>query len=566
MPLPDAMRCIRFEDFDMTFPFRPAAVLAAAVALTACAGLPRERGYAQTDALVHTRLDAAPDWSAQLAPDATPFQVPTEPLTAAAAVRLAFRHNPRVRQAYASLGLGRAELEDARRIGNPTFGYARLSPRDGEGSEITRSIGVGLGDLLLLSSRTRFANGELDRLQQRAASDLLDLAGDVESAWYGSVGADQIDAMRHLVADAGEQSAELAQRFFDAGNINRLQLEQELAAAAQARIAAVRADVEALRARAALAGLLGVPSSEPWQTVRQLPAPPSTTLDVETLTALALDQRFDLAAARQDVALREDVLGVTRRWRWLGGVELGYERETEADGGVKRGPSMVLGLPIFNQGQGAIARADAQLLDARAQLDARVLDIRNAVQQGVARVTLAHDIAERYRQILVPRREAIVERTQEQVNFMLRGVFELIAAKQDEYDAYQEYLEAVRDYWVARAELRHVVGGRLPDDDMPALPAVGIDAILPAEEAAPMDHSQHGMSTDTSPDAETLDPHAGHHMPEAQSEEAAPMDHSQHEMPTDTPASGKTDPHAGHHMPEAESGKAQSDEAHDHDH
>ena len=32
---------------------------------------------------------------------------------------------------------------------------------------------------------------------------------------------------------------------------------------------------------------------------------------------------------------------------------------------------------------------------------------------------------------------------------MLIGAFELIAIKQDEYDTYQGYLEAIGDYWVA---------------------------------------------------------------------------------------------------------------------
>lgn len=513
----------------MPSPFRSVVAFAAAAALVGCASLPRERGYAQTDALVQARLDAAPTWSAQLVSDPIAPDIPQAPLDAAAAVRVAFEHNPRVRQAYARLGLGRAEMEDARRIGNPTFGYARLSPPDGEGHEITRSLGLDLGDLLLLASRKRFADGELDRLQLDAASDLLQLASEVESAWYASVGAAQIAAMRDLIAQSAEHAADLAQRFFDAGNINRLQLEQERAAAAQARIASVRAAVDALRVRAALADVLGLPASGQWTTLRELPAPPATLFDADALTALALEQRLDLAAAHRDVALREDALGVARRWRWLGGVELGYERESDADGGVKRGPSLALGLPIFNQGQGSIARADAQLLDARAKLDAQRLDIRNAVHHGVARVALAREIAERYREALVPGREAIVARTQEQVNFMLRGVFELIAAKQDEYDAYQEYIEAVRDYWIARAELRHLVGGRLPDDAAPAQPGIGIAPMLPVEEAAPMDHSQHhGMTAPETPSPEAVDPHAGHRMPASPPDASTRHEHHRH--------------------------------------
>lgn len=443
-----------------------ATALAAAIALTGCASLPRERGYQQTGDLVAARLGAAPAWSALAADPGSPIpppEIPVEPLSADRAIRLAFLHNPRIREEYARLGLGRAELEEARRIANPSFGYARLDRRSGDGAQITRSLSLSFADLLLLPARKRFAEGELQRLQQTVAAALLGLASAVEVAWCEAVGAYQIAAMRDAVAKAAEHSADLAQRFFDAGNINRLQLEHEHAAATQARIAAVRAAADALRSRSALAGLIGLPADAGWTTIERLPMPSGKTWSEDEIVRLALGQRLDLAAARQEVVLREDALGVARRWRWLGAVELGFEGEREPDGGLIRGPSLSLQLPIFNQGQGAIARAQAELADARARLDGLDLTIRNETRLGMDRLAVTRDIAERYRSVLVPRREAIVAHAQEQVNFMLLGVFELILAKQQEYDAYQEYVEAVRDYWIARAELRRVVGGRLPD-------------------------------------------------------------------------------------------------------
>jgi cobalt-zinc-cadmium efflux system outer membrane protein len=44
---------------------------------------------------------------------------------------------------------------------------------------------------------------------------------------------------------------------------------------------------------------------------------------------------------------------------------------------------------------------------------------------------------------------------------MLLGVYQLLLAKQAEVNAYREYIEAVRDYWIARSELEHALGGRL---------------------------------------------------------------------------------------------------------
>jgi len=544
----------------MRFPLRPATALVAAIALAGCVSLPRERGYAQTGDLIKARLDMAPTWSPDTAnagaPAAVP-DIPTAPLSVDQSIQLAFVYNPRIREEYARLGLGRAEVEDARRVANPRFGYAKLNPSHGGGTQITRSVSLSVTDLLLLPARKRFAEGELDRLQKAVAAELLNLATAVEVAWFASVSANQVAAMRDVVAKAAEHSAELAQRFFDAGNINRLQLEQELAAAALARIAAVRATADALRARSELASLIGLPSEATWTTVAQLPAPSASGFTADQLVPLALEQRLDLAATQREVALREDALGVTRRWRWLGAIEVGYERESEVDGGVMRGPSLSLELPIFNQGQGAVTRAQAALIDARARLDALVLSVHNQARLGTEQLGLTRDIAERYRTALVPRREAIVARTQEHVNFMLKGVFELILARQQEYDAYQEYLEAVRDYWTARAELRRVVGGRLPDDDAILEPTIGVDAILPTESAPTMDHSKHampssaGVSSDAdaraqpaSPTPATDDPHAGHRMP--------------------TPAkAAASDPQAGHRMPMPKETKPSMPKAHD---
>lgn len=470
------------------FPTRSAA-LAAAMLLAGCAGLPRERGYAQTGDVLRERVGTAPDtasWATPAAPE-----IPAEPLSAERALALAYVHNPRVRETYARLGLGRAELEEARRLANPTFGFARLRPEGGGATKITRSLSLPFADLLLLPARKRFAEAELARVQDEVAGELLELSVEVEAGWYEAVGARQVADMREVVAKAAEASAELAQRFFDAGNITRLQLEQERAAATQARIEATRAIAEALKARSELAGLIGLPADAAWTLETRLPAPPATAVAAPDLMPRALEQRLDLQAARKAVAQREDMLGVTRRWRWLGEVEIGYEQEREEDG-VSQGPTLEIGLPIFQQGQAASAKASAELVQARAELDALALGVQNDALLAVQQLNVAREVAEQYRNTLIPAREAIVARTQEEVNYMLVGVFELLLAKREEYDAYQEYLEAVRDYWIARAKLRGAVGGALPDDGADLQPTLGVDAVLPSDEAPAMDHSNHG--------------------------------------------------------------------------
>ena len=44
---------------------------------------------------------------------------------------------------------------------------------------------------------------------------------------------------------------------------------------------------------------------------------------------------------------------------------------------------------------------------------------------------------------------------------MLKGTYDLLLAKQNEVAVERSYIEAWRDYWIARAELKRVVGGNL---------------------------------------------------------------------------------------------------------
>lgn len=490
---------------------RLSVAMAALVTLSACA-LPRERGYLEMRTWVEDASGHRPP--APRALGSAP--VPARPVTAADAVRLALLHHPRVRSAFADIGMARGDWEDAARLSNPSFAFLSLAPTDGA-STITRALAMSLSDALLLPARKRFASGELERAQAVAAAELLELAYEAESAWYEAVGAAQIAAMRAIVAKSANAAESLALRFFEAGNISRLQLELERAAAAQARIEAIDASAAALRARASLAAFIGQRSSGPWTLADKLSAPPDARFDVDQLIARALDQRLDLRAARQAVRVREDALKSTRRWRWLGAVEVGGEREREASGERLSGPSVQVEVPLFSQSQGQLERAQAELHAARATLDGLLVEVHNDAASAVDALDAARDIADRYARELVPQREAIVARTQEEVNFMLVGVFDLLQAKQQEYDAYQAYLEAVRDYWIARARLRRAVGGRLPDDDAIGPGTLGVDAVLP--EAAHDPHAGHGSSS-----GRDVDPHAHHHRHERADE---PRDESQ---------------------------------------
>ena len=51
---------------------------------------------------------------------------------------------------------------------------------------------------------------------------------------------------------------------------------------------------------------------------------------------------------------------------------------------------------------------------------------------------------------------------------MLKGVYDLLLAKQNEILARRGYIEALKDYWIAWVNLERATGGKLPEVKTPA--------------------------------------------------------------------------------------------------
>ena len=483
-------------------------VFSVLVTLVGCASVPRDLGHDDVADFIAKR--GLPSVSPDAETAALLASLLAEPLSPQAAVHVALLQNPRVRLVYSKLGFAAADIYEAGRLSNPGFSVGALDSSEG-GTLLTFGLAQSFTDLLTLPARSRLAEAEFERLKRAIAAEVFNLAADVEAAYYRFVATEQIAAMRAAITEAAQASAELASRFHDAGNINRLELALEQAAASEARLALVQARSEVTAARAELGQLLGVPADVEWAVMEGLPMPLETEDDLKALVALAFDSRLDLDAAVRNVERLADSLGVTRTFRWLGGIEVGIEHEREPSGESLTGPTLSLELPIFNQNADEVTRAEAALMAAEAELRALHLGVGREVQLAYADVLAARRRIEEYRQTLIPLREDIVQRTQEQVNYMLMGVFELLRAKEQTYDAYEGYLEAVGDYWLARVELKRAVGTSLPSD------AVVNDRRLDAK-ALTTPESTSGMSGS----------HEGHRMEE--DVEAPPMDHSGHQM------------------------------------
>jgi cobalt-zinc-cadmium efflux system outer membrane protein len=438
------------------------AILAGGIVLSGCASGPPHRGSDGVSSLVAARGLPPLTWASG---NAARLPSPDGPVSRSDALKLAFANNAQVRELYAQLGVASADVVEASRLPNLRLGYADLRPEGGGLSQITRSISFEFTNALLLPSRTRLARAEFQRSQEVVADALLDLSARVEQAWFEAVSARQVAELRELAGSASDASSEMAQRLYDAGNLSPKGLALESAAASEQRVEAARAKAGATRARETLAQLMGLSTRGAWQVPSRLPALDAVAgFDEAALLKLAETQRLDLSAAHRQLANGKDFASTTRAWRWVGDIEGGYERESDTDGSRLRGPSLSLRLPIFDQNQSGVMRADAQVEMAQAHFDDLELRVKNEVANDLDQLASAREVAEAYRTAVLPQRERLVSSTQEEHNFMLVGVFELLQARRSQLDAYESYVESVRDYWLARTSLRKSVGGVLPGE------------------------------------------------------------------------------------------------------
>lgn len=447
-----------------------AVAVVGALALIGCASVPADAGFPDVEALGGKRAGAQLRWIKGIAEDAEVAarvrDLLQQPLTVDAAVQIALLNNRSLQATYEDLGTSQADLVQAGLLKNPVFSGVFRYP-----TEAPRSMNVEMDlvgnflELLFLPARKQVAALEFEERKLQVSHAVLALASETRSAYYAAVAARQVSDLRKLVAEAAEASAEFAKRLHDAGNVSELAMTLERASYEQARIDWSKAESAVVDAREKLTRLMGLwGEATKWKAPEKLPDVPASELPVEQAEKLAMSRRLDFQAALREVQVGAAGLGLTQRLRLVGDdLEAGVSAEREPGGDWLVGPAFAFQIPLFDQGQARVARGEALLRQREHRLTALAVDIRSEVRALRDRLVRDRQRIEHYLRVIIPLRERAVALQQERFNFMLVGTFELIEAKRREFDAYQEYIETVRDYWITRSEFVHAIGGAAPE-------------------------------------------------------------------------------------------------------
>jgi outer membrane protein TolC len=461
-----------------------------ALLLAGCGTLAPDRGFDDVRRVVAERLDAPLTWARSDSERAAIREVVAarlaQPLDADGAAAVAVINHPGLQAAYADLGIAAADVAQAGQLPNPRFSTTRV--RSDDSFKYETALTLPIVALLTAPATVRMERRRFEAVKLEVADRVIRHAAQTRRAWTEAVAAAAAVKYLEQVHGAAEATAELAGRMVVAGNVPRLDALREQAFAADTAVQLRRARGVATAAHLRLARWMGLGESASAVLLPAVLPPLPTTIDaVEGLEATALVRRLDILAAKRDAEATARSLGLTRATRFINALELGPATLLEQGHAAKKGYEISIELPIFDWGASRVARAESTYLRAVANVAHVALEARSEVREAHAAYAAAWDVARHYGDLVVPVSGRIVDESLLRYNGMLNSVFELLSDGREQVRASQGHLEALRDFWLAEADLRQALGGRL--------------SVTTTTAAAPRVPATSASGTDTSPTA-----------------------------------------------------------------
>jgi cobalt-zinc-cadmium efflux system outer membrane protein len=387
-------------------------------------------------------------------------------LTVDDAVQIALLNNRELQALYSDLGVAQADLVQAGLLNNPIFDASIKWPTSGGGKpELELAAVMNFLDIFYLPLRKRVASARFEEAKSRVTGSVLDLGGRVRTVFYSHQANEQMLELRQTILQALAASFDVTRRLHEAGNISDLDFARERALLEAGKLALRSVEVAVRQSHEEMNTLMGLWGKQTeWQTAKRLPEMPQQPIQTEDIERVALDRSVDLLSARQRLVSVGEQLGLSKATALIPESHMGVLGE-RTDGAWDVGPVLEFPIPLFDQGQARVGRSVAELRRSQHEYFALAVRIRSAARAVRNRMEGARDRALYYRDIMLPLHERIVNESQLQYNAMQLGPVQLLRARERQIETGAAYIEALRDYWLARTELAQLLSGRLPGGD-----------------------------------------------------------------------------------------------------
>ena len=442
---------------------RLVAVAAAVVALAGCASFSPDGGFTSVQQTTKDRLGQDVRW-ARTDEDRQQIEqrvaaLLAQPLTMDSAVQVALLNNRGLQAAYFELGIAEADLVQAGTLPNPGLGFSRLTR--GDEIERERALHFSLVRLLAIPLMREVESRRFARTQAMAAMSVLSIAADTRKAWVMAVAGEETVRYTRQVMQAAQASAELARRMAAVGNFNKLQQAREQSFYADAALNLARAQQVQRATRERLTRLTGLWGSQTgFRLPERLPDLPAAPRELPDAERVAIEQRLDVQGARLAVEQTASNLGLTRTTRFINVLELGLQYNSSNEAPTQKGWEIGFEIPLFDWGTARVAKAESIYMQTVNRAAETAVNARSEVREAYGAYRSAWDIAKHHRDEIVPLRKLVADENLLRYNGMLIGVFELLADARAQIVGVNNYIESLRDFWTAQADLDMALVGK----------------------------------------------------------------------------------------------------------
>ena len=378
------------------------------------------------------------------------------PLTLDNAVEIAVLNNRAIQSELLTLGISAAQLQQVSQLPNPSISLTRKVSDGHYATEL--EFGFNLLSLLTLPKVRQLEINQFEQVKLQIAQRIADMIADTHHAYWNAVAAQELLHYSEQVYTTTAAGTELAKRMLQAGNFSKLDFLREQSLLTEATLNLVKARQSAYISKEALQQQLGL-----WQDSEQLLLPdrlpeiPARLTDWSRVVQGGLAQRLDVKLAKLKLERIAQGAGLTRATRFINAFEV--EVGANVQDSSERSYKAVLELPLFDWGTYRLKKAEYQYKQAFNDAFAIGVSARSELRQSYLSYQSRHELAQHYKNAVLPVQRQIAEENLLRYNGMFISVFELIADARNQINAVAGYVNANRDFWLAKSQLDFAMMG-----------------------------------------------------------------------------------------------------------
>ena len=371
------------------------------------------------------------------------------------AVAVALWNNAQFQADLAALGFARADLIEADMLANPVFSI--LFPIGPKALEM--GLDVPIDSIWQRPRRLAAAKLDAHSLSENLIEHGLALIRDVQTTYADLWSAQERIHLAEQDAQLRVQMAELAQGLLKAGDISELTASAAYVDSLQAADIVKVFSEEAAVSRHHLNALLGLISDDAMFDITPSDITPGAEVSIDKLLETAFAARPDLRAAELDIEAAGERLGWEKSKIYnfiaiIDAKDVGEDSPTV-------GPGFSIDIPIFNQNQGQIARAKAELEQAARQYEVVRQNIILQVRQAHSQYISAHEEFELWNSRIVPSLETTLERTRKSFDVGELPYISVLQARQILIEAQMHETELAAHLHSIAAQLNYSIGKKM---------------------------------------------------------------------------------------------------------